>query len=114
MSNFFSGEFFDGCFFGPCGGAVPAGVRKRRILPDGRRIYATEQEAIDILLLYYHDQKLKPKEAEVLGLPPNRKKKVIILPSEHQDISEALETIKHEALIREKRRQEEEWLILLH
>ena len=122
MSNFYGGTFFGGGFFGEIGEVVtptiviPGGVkRKRRILPDGRQILATEQEAIDTLLLYYHEQKLKPKESAVLGLEHNRKKKVIILPSERIEILEALETLRVEAELKLKRRKEEdEWLMLLN
>ena len=123
MSNFYGGTFFGGGFFGEIGAVtppiIPGGVgKKRRILPDGRRIFATEQEAVDTLLLYYHEQKLKAKESAVLGLEHNRKKKVIILPSERIEILEALETLRlaeYDALkILELRRSEEEWLILLN
>jgi hypothetical protein len=89
---------------------IPGGVRKRRILPDGRQIFATEQEAVDTLLLYYHEHKLKAKESAVLGLEPKRKK-VIVLPSERRDIIDALETLR---LADYKRRREEEWIILFH
>ena len=116
-TSFFGGAFFDGeFFFGSA--AVPTvisgGVRRKklRILPDGRRLFLSEQDAIDTLLLYYQEQKLKPKEAAVLGLEPNRKKKVIILPSERLEILEALETLDVERKLR--MRAEEEWLILFH
>lgn len=93
---------------------IPGGVkRKRRILPDGRHIFATEQEAFNALSKYYEQHKLKPSEAAVIGKPPNRKK-VIVLPSERQEIAaavEILEDVDYEQLRRMVRRQEEEWLI---
>lgn len=98
----------------PVADTAKGGVgKKRRILPDGRQIVATEQEAVDTLLLYYHEQKLKPKQAAVLGLEPNRKKKVIITPKERVEILEALETIGTVEIRLPDSRGEEE-LLLFH
>lgn len=95
--------------------ASSRGGLKRRILPDGRQIFATEQEAVNALMALYEAQKLKPSEAAVIGKPPNRKKKVIVLPSERQQIHaaiEVLEEVDYDQIRRMTRRQEEEWLIL--
>ena len=91
---------------------IPGGVRRKtRILPDGRRIFATEQEAVDALLIYYSEHKLKDKEAAVLGLKPNRKK-IIVMPSERMEIVAAVAMLQNSDYLR--RRQEEEWLVLFH
>lgn len=118
-TDFFGSEFFGGGFF--TGGAapevtapvIPGGVRrgrKLRIFPDKKRLFLTEQEAITVLLGYYHEQKLKASEAEFLGLKPNRKK-VIVSPEERTEIREALDMVDDKWKVR---RQEEEWLVTLH
>lgn len=65
----------------------------------------SRKEAIDVLLEYYEEQKLKPSEAALIGKPPNRRKKVIVLPSEKMEIREAVE------VIRQKPFNEDEWLL---